>query len=153
MKSPLVKSLISLLQKCTLKGRSQRLVGKQPTLTVLIVLTNIFFSSKLYTLFSNRKRLQFHSNQEPNPGLYPGNPASEQVSHSHLSQPLSAFVYLHYKITTKVSFSILAQSLVHTKPEPDWEAVGERHPQPLSVCGHYYPGAHLRVSEASWQVN
>lgn len=43
MKSPLVKSLISLLQKCTLQGRSQRLVGKQPTLTVLIVLTNIFF--------------------------------------------------------------------------------------------------------------
>lgn len=43
MKSPLVKSLISLLQKCTLKGRSQRLVGKQPTLTVLIVLINIFF--------------------------------------------------------------------------------------------------------------
>lgn len=50
-------------------------------------------------LSSNRKWLQFHSNQEQSPRLYPGSPASpEQVSHSHLSpQPLSAVnVYLHY---------------------------------------------------------
>lgn len=106
MKSPLGKSLISLLQKCTLKGKSQRSVGKQPALTVLIVLTNIFFLLS-YTLFSDRKRLQFHSNQEPNPGLYPGNPASEQVSHSHLSQPLSAFVYLQdYNKSSLSSFFV-----------------------------------------------
>lgn len=46
------------------------------------------------------------------------------------------------------SFSILAQSLVHPKPEPDRPSVGERYTQPLSICGYYHPGAHLRLPEA-----
>lgn len=46
------------------------------------------------------------------------------------------------------SFSILAQSLVHPKPEPDRPTVGERYTQPLSICGYYHPGAHLRLPEA-----
>lgn len=45
--------------------------------------------------------------------------------------------------------SFLAQGLVHPEPEPDGETVGERHPEPLPVCGHHHPGAHLRLPEAS----
>lgn len=65
-----------------------------------------------------------------------------------LNNENQGFLQHFFRTIHTFSFSILAQSLVHPKPEPDRPTVGERYTQPLSVCGYYHPGAHLRLPEA-----
>lgn len=146
---------ICLFQRCTPRGKSERLVGERPTSTIIHCADVSGLSFLLnYLLVSVRKCLQFHSNWEQKPGFYPGSPASPDKASLYAlsSKSLSAFiVYSIYQITIKascVSFSVLSQNLVHPKPDADWDAVGERHPQPLPVCGDHHTGAHLRLSEA-----
>lgn len=73
---------------------------------------------------------------------------------SEPSWQFSAFICFHHKQKVfpqhkKIfSFSVFAQSLVHPEPERHRPTLGERHTQPLSICGYYHPGAHLRLPEA-----
>lgn len=112
-------------------------------------------------MFSFRRWLHFHSNQDQNLGLYPKSPVlSKPVS--HFISSLLRWTFKHKKKQEASPFyffcfyffgSILAQSSVHPEPDSDRKTMGERHSQPLSVFGYYYFGAHIRLSETSWQVN
>lgn len=162
---------ICLFQRCTPPEKWKRLVGSWPIFALLQCVHCSKMPSSLITCLkwatypspagngSSSTATTTTSGQDFTQGTqFPQNRWVTPIRFLFsvpFSPHLSAFYLIksnHFHSVTLFSFSVFAQNHVHPESDPDWNAMGECHLEPLPVRGHYHPGAHLRVSETARQV-